>query len=510
MSHKHYSKISTYLSPSIIFSVHIIIAIYYKNVAGISIQSGIYPGITYTWDDFWQTIPLDLLKNNLLESIWYLHAQPPLYNLYGAVFAKICYPYHLECLHYTNIILGAILLVMLYWILLYLVQNKLISFVAALLFALYPSLFLYEAFMIYTLFASFLVALSVFCLVLFQLKKQAAYLYLFILCLNLLILTRGVFHPIMLLAAIPLVTVLAGSMPNNVFKETPAASSGRQGFIASNKQWLKVLVVSLLISLLSLGWYGKNYVQYGFFGSSSWAGLNLWRIATHNYGESELKELVKEGILDEMVVNIEVFSPLEKYAGYGFNRESDIDLLSRPNLDNINVVGISNQYLANALVLIWLDPWRYLTGVKDAYRVYSCHSSARHFFVKVNASQIPAHVAVSETATGFWLGDEPVFTMSICSLFYLLLPASILIYVLLFIKKCGVMPQKKWIQCIRAEAVMRYMAFIITYTTLISSLFEIGENERFKFMIEPLFWIFLVVLVGDGLQMLLKVIYRPF
>ncbi len=518
MSPKHSStSVATVLPPLLIFLIHIALAVIYKHVAGISIQAGIYPGVIYTWDDFWQTIPLGLLRHNLLESIGYLHAQPPLYNLYGAIFAKICYPYHLDCLHYSNIIVGSLLATMLYFILLYLTKHKPVSFIAALLFSLQPSLFLYEAFMLYTLLTSFLITLSVLCLVLFQLRKSYLYLYLWILCLSLMILTRGIYHPIILLLAIPMVGILAAGKHSgddntgvqNAFWTPVQVSSKESGgtlpqpgnrrpSISANKSWLKVLAVSLLISMLSVGWYGKNYVQYGFFGSSSWAGLNLWRIAGHDYSESELKALVKRGVLDEMVVNLDVFSPLEKYADYGFTQTSNIDLLSRPNLDNINVIGISNQYLTNALTLIRLDPARYLIGIKDAYRVYTCHSSARHFFLKVNASRIPTHITVSETATGFWLGEEPVFTMSICSLFYLLLPATILIYVIIFAKRCGLVPGKRWLECVRADMVMLYMAFIITYTTLVSSLFEVGENERFKFLIEPIFWVFLVSLVYQG------------
>ena len=83
------------------------------------------------------------------------------------------------------------------------------------------------------------------------------------------------------------------------------------------------------------------------------------------------------------------------------------------------------------------------------------------------------------------------------------------VYALLFIKKCGLKPQKCWTHCIRTDVVMLYMAFIIIYTTLISSLFEIGENERFKFLIEPVFWVFLVVLAWRALQILFKVFHRP-
>jgi hypothetical protein len=37
----------------------------------------------------WQLINIELLKNRLLESLWYLHSQPPLYNLYTGIVIKL-------------------------------------------------------------------------------------------------------------------------------------------------------------------------------------------------------------------------------------------------------------------------------------------------------------------------------------------------------------------------------------------------------------------------------------
>nr|HPG30602.1 hypothetical protein [bacterium] len=36
--------------------------------------------------------------------------------------------------------------------------------------------------------------------------------------------------------------------------------------------------------------------------------------------------------------------------------------------------------------------------------------------------------------------------------------------------------------------ILSYMSFIIIYYSLISCLFEIGENNRFKFLVEPLIY----------------------
>jgi len=76
----------------LVFFVHISLALLYKEIVGVNIEADPERN---TWDWFWQTLPIESLRFNLWESIWNLHSQPPLYNLYGAFFAKVCYPNHL-------------------------------------------------------------------------------------------------------------------------------------------------------------------------------------------------------------------------------------------------------------------------------------------------------------------------------------------------------------------------------------------------------------------------------
>lgn len=40
-------------------------------------------------EEFWQYLDVNLLRSRLLESLWYLHSQPPLYNLYLGLVLKL-------------------------------------------------------------------------------------------------------------------------------------------------------------------------------------------------------------------------------------------------------------------------------------------------------------------------------------------------------------------------------------------------------------------------------------
>ena len=78
---------------------------------------------------------------------------------------------------------------------------------------------------------------------------------------------------------------------------------------------------------------------------------------------------------------------------------------------------------------------------------------------------------------------------------YVALPLSILSFGLLGVFTAG-FSLVAWRQFFRQEAVLLTIAFLIVYNTAAGTLFEISENERFKFLIEPLLWVFGLVLIS--------------
>ncbi len=454
----------------IVFCVHLSIALTYKEVVGVDIRADPAGG---SWNFYWQTLPMEALRFNLVESIWNLHSQPPLFNLYGAFFGRLFYPDHLQYMHYSNMVLGSLLSGMMWFIALEFTGSRPLAFVTALALALNPALFLYEAYPLYTLLTAFLVVLTVFCLVLFSSGKRWGYLCAFIASLNLLLLTRSLYHVVVLLAGILIACVLA------------------------RQYWRRVLVGSIIISLLSIGWYGKNHLKFGFFGSSSWSGLGLWKIAVLNYSDGEIERLVDEGIVEPIVADLYPFSKPSRFAEYGFDQTSDVDVLSRDDFNNINVVAVSRMYRESALRLIAHDPVHYLQNICGAYRTFSCPSSSYKYLSR-NADKIHIHAAISSlivsghwltTRLSRWLGNDPF-----CSLEYFYLLASLLAYAVSSVRRCG-RSLREWINYTRTSAVTLFSAFLIAYTTIVGCALEYGENVRFKFLIEPLLWAFIVGIV---------------
>ena len=445
---------------------HFLVGALYKEVGGVTIT----PGASFNWDQSWHLMPLDLLRDRFLETLWNLHGQPPVYNLWCGVFIKLFHPGYIEAMHYPQIALGALVCGMVYVLLRQFVRSRVVAFAVAVLLALNPSLFLFEASLGHDLMTAFWAVLTVFCLALYCSRRHLGYMAGFLLSLNLLILTRSMFHPVLLLVAIPFACAVTGPV------------------------WRRTLVIALLISLLSVGWCAKNFVKFGFFGTSSWAGQNLWTIASANYDRQDLEGFIDAGVIDDTVLNVLVWNRPAAYRAYGFDEESDIEALGRNNYNNVNTVAISRMYGRNALRLLAHRPVHYAVNVAKAYRIF-CLPTSRTKYIRDNAARMGLHEAfVSQIvqgqyftgALGRWIGKDPFF-----SFWFFVMPATFVAYAIHVARRCG-RSRTAWRDYAETQGVLFFTAALIAYLTVVACTCDYGENGRFTFAIEPLLWPFTI------------------
>ncbi len=447
----------------LVAGLHFVVALYYKQVIGLDIA-------WREWDGLWQTIPTDLLRANLWQSLWHYHAQPPLFNLFGALLLKLFYPHHLEAMHFVYIMLGSLMAGMAYRILWALTNNALLSFVTAVLLALNPTLFLYEAYPLYDLLTAFLIMLSIFCLAIYWAKPRLWPLVAFILTLNLLVLTRSFYHLMILFIAISFALFLARA------------------------QWRRLLPVLLLICLLSVGWYAKNAYRFDFFGSSSWLGIGLWKIVGATYSADELATFVEQELITTAVADLPEFSRPSLFVPYGFTATSPIAVLAQDDYNNINILAISQMYRQSALNVLKHDPGHYAVNVILAYMVYTSPPS-RFYHLTDNATRMGGH---EQLVSQYVLGQRfiqrflPLRDDTIGSWMAILLPVNFLMY-LLWVFKQNRFSSGRWRAYLRADAVMVWLVFMIVYTTAVGITLEYIENVRFQFLVEQPIWIFIVV-----------------
>lgn len=417
-----------------------------------------------TWDYFWQTLPAATLRDNLGEAILYLHMQPPLYNLWGAFWLRTMGERAPQAMHTAQMVLGALVCAMLYTIARAMGLRPWLSAVLVGALAMMPALLLYEAYFLYEVLTLFFLTATLWSLAKYQRSRRLAWLLGSVVALNALVLTRSSFHLIILVPAIALL------------------------WMAQREQRGRFLLLALLISLPSLGWYAKNQALFGFFGASSWQGMNLWRIVGNGLGDEEREALVAAGNASPLVAEVQPFALPSKYVRYGFDATFDQAVLSADDFNNGNIIGIGREYGRAAGAVLRADPLHYARNVLAAYaRFHRPTSTYDH--LATNRARLP----------GGWLAAEAIvhglpWMARFGSITALLVPlcALLLGIRLRLLRRRGM----GWRTIVRAHLTMLTAAMLCAYVVVVGSTLEYGENERFRFVIEPHFWLLFAATIG--------------
>lgn len=228
---------------------------------------------TSTIDYFAQLLDRVLLRTRLVESLCYLHSQPPLYNLLTGVALKLApnrpetllWPLFMAAGLYTALCLNFIML-----------QLRVPSLVAAVVAAAMagsPGFVLYENWYFYPHLdvAWLLGALAWLCHSRGCPGRSLLVAAVHLTCLSL---TRSLFHPLFY-ALIATVTIALS-----------APGARRRAFAC-------FAVPGLLLLL----WCGKNLLLFGFFGTSSWASRNISQSVVNLVGPERVEAEARLGHL---------------------------------------------------------------------------------------------------------------------------------------------------------------------------------------------------------------------
>jgi hypothetical protein len=256
-----------------------------------------------------------------------------------------------------------------------------------------------------------------------------------------------------------------------------------------------LLLASLVPLIVIVFWFGKNYLLFNSFSSSTSFGMNLARITTDRLNISEKNILINQGILSP-ISTIPPFSFLNDYRRFivtekgSYNTQRNIPVLfnekksSRSkvswfssNFNHIDYIEISNRYKMDAYNLIINSPKFYLRQTYDAVKIFFKPSS-HHFGVKWSYKKIKKYCDIYNA---IFLGCVKKFsTLALWSIAFYVFVTFYLLYIILIKKKCNL--DRKDPHYI----IIYFLVFNIFYNFFISNLFEFGENNRFSFCISPL------------------------
>jgi hypothetical protein len=268
------------------------------------------------------------------------------------------------------------------------------------------------------------------------------------------------------------------------------------------RNWSKFVMVSLIPVLIVAGWYTKNYLLFGTFGASSWMGMNLSHVTFLSPLTPPLvrEELIKTGQLRQYPVT-EAFRAIEDYDGLipipsprGIPvLDENIKSTEAINFNHTFYIPLSEVMLRDATHFIRIHPDLYLASVKQGFSIYF-HSSSDYLLLKEKPTpQLETwwnrifYGQLSDYETDFnnrWKSDPRYVGWFL----FLAFIASIIYGVKLVI--ASNLPDRVFL------AVIAYITFTIIYFTIMANFFDLGENNRFRFTLDPL----VLLLFGRLLQ----------
>ncbi|MDY6919951.1 MAG: hypothetical protein SV765_07045 [Pseudomonadota bacterium] len=420
-------------------------------------------------DKFWQLLDLDELEHNLLESLFYLHSQPPIFNLITGLSLKIAPQDPGKLLGVFFHFLGFFSSLAMFKLFVLLNFSYRSSYLLTSLYFLLPSVVLYEFWFFYTWLVSCFFIFSAYALQKFVVEKSVPYAVCFFLFIVLICLTRSLYHMAYLL-------VVAATLVC-FFKYKRATTTA----------------IAVTAFVVVGGWYLKNQLIFGFFGASSWGGMSAWKM---------VKDSPKLDWPEEFSVisEIDEFSPIDFYPqSYSQVPEkfSSISVLNTkakeggiPNFNHYGYVPLSKNYLKMSARVASEYPANYLMNVVHAFGVYS-KPSWEYFFLEKNRSQIQNYIRLfTMSDIRFFIehrifGLDRYFDFPLSSL--LVVPFSVIIILIFSIQYV----RFEWLNFGGSNAVplVLFGVFSIVFTAVMGNLVEIGENHRFRFQTAPLLWV---------------------
>jgi len=234
-------------------------------------------GLNFNSFGFWQIANLNLLKEDLIKTIYYFHYQPPLWNMLIGSIIKMTgqsedLAKNILLLIHWSFSIG--ILFVIYKLKIKLDFNNKIFFICLLTTILNPSLIFFENFALYNHFSCFIFFLIFYNFYLLTESKNIKYEY-YILFLSLILTwTWPIFHPIFIIIIFFLITYL-----KNIFE-------------------IKSLIISLVFFSLSLTPSIKNKYEFNFFGNGSGLGQNMSGLV---YWNDDLREKCSYNNLSENI-----------------------------------------------------------------------------------------------------------------------------------------------------------------------------------------------------------------
>lgn len=428
---------------------------------------------------YWQYIAVPLLQDDLLRSLYYLHDQPPLFNLFLGIVVKIFGDHNAMPFKVAYLILGLAIALSLLAGLKRLGVSRIIRVTLTCLFISSPVLIEYENWLLYEYPVCCLLLLSVLWLHKFLESRRARDCFWFFMILALVIYTRGMLTLYWFLLAGALLIVFHWQ---------------------ERKQILRAGALPLALILML---YLKNLAVFGTFSTSiSQVGSNLAITITGTV--PRIANMLRQQNLISGLYTIDQYQPLSDYAPYGIiPKQTGIPILDYP---------LKSGHWINAHHLAYLEIGE--IDYRDALYVF------RQYWPRILAIRIPItfkrYVYPADACAPYYFYNRQPNWQSLKSYYkqfvlgklndsralLLIIGFPVLIAYACYLSGRGGMKRLKGRSATPQEVIAGYMLLTIA-VLFVSSIFVSNDISRYRFMIDP-FYIMLLGLLLSHMTSIIK------
>lgn len=440
-------------------------------------------------DGYWQYIDPALLQDRLGESLWHAHAQPPLFNLLVGMALKLPGESHEAVLNVLFLLLGLALALLLHALLRRLGVGRWASAIVAAVYAASPAAVLYENW----LYVEQLVAVCLLGAAVLlhrfaersQLRDGAGAFGL----LAVVVLTRPLFHLVWIVGIALIVWVF---------------QPGRRRAVAAAAAVPLVLVVAL---------YAKNYALFETVSSTSCSGINAARVTTFQLTEAEIGRLVRAGKISTFAAESPFALPTSRPEVFRREPKRGVPLLDRarkstgaPNFDHAAYLDICDRYLEDARTVLREHPGAFKRGFQQGSFIYWRPPSQYPFLTQENRDAVTwperayglllyGQLRPATDLTGLALAPRGDYRVTrrigevawFALIGYLAAIAFAVVLVARAVRRRRAAP---------LDLVAAYVLFNVVWVTVVGTAFEAGENNRFRYLVDPLALALLASLVA--------------
>lgn len=439
---------------------------------------------------FFQFIDPELLRHRLMESVFYAHAQPAGFNLYAGIILKLFPERYGAAFHAIHLCLGAEICCLLYFLMRSCGVASWLALVLTCIFSVSPGVVLFENFVTVEYLVVFLLLAAAASLYLFARDGKLSQSVAFFASTGLLALARNHFHLIYL--AMVFFALLY------VLKQHRRA----------------VCLAGIAPLLLVSGLYLKNWILFGTFSYSTWMGLNLDVITSHQLTPEEARGFVEGGSISPVSL-VDLGAPIASYKPYvRVPAKTGIPVLDLEvtstgvtNFDNPVFFEIQRYYVRDGLWLLRHYPVVYLRSLKKAWFAYFLPTGdfpyfeqnrprifgLDRFFNVVFFGQFKDASDRKELAR-LEAGGSKLGLVLYTGIF--LLAGLPLLWLRSIYAVCTGVREKRIDQ--PTAILLSFLLFNITYLTAVANFLSSFENNRYRFQVDA----FYVVLLGLGLNQL--------